>query len=345
VRQETRDLVMAVASGGGTLNELLHARHTFVDAALAVHYGFPHDGRVELDGAQYGGLLTQGAVLTANSSPADSGPIYRGVLVRERLLCEALLPPPENLDVAPPPEDPSLSTRERYEHHTAQPVCASCHDLINPLGFPFEHYDNVGRWRIDDGGQEIDASGDLDGADFYGVFELADVLGEDERFRTCFLRTWRQFATGADSCASDPGQTIGLTDPFLEVVNLEGFTVRTGFSDGGDTFAVGERPVLEDVPEITLPQSYDVAFEILGEWSAGFNGSVTITNLGPGDWEDWEARIDLEIGICESTWQSGNYGCSVDGFDSVFFPNPDGRQTVILEGESVEVNFSGTKDF
>ncbi|MBX2798890.1 MAG: DUF1588 domain-containing protein [Myxococcales bacterium] len=145
LRRETETLMRDLVGEDAGLSDLMGARHTTLDPLLAEHYGLGQTGLVELDGERYGGLLTQGSVLTTFARPTGSSPVHRGVLVRERLLCEHLPPPPSNLDTSPPEVDPNLSTRERYSQHGSDPECAVCHDAIDPLGFAFEHYDQLGR--------------------------------------------------------------------------------------------------------------------------------------------------------------------------------------------------------
>ena len=98
-----------------------------------------------------------------------------------------------------------MTTKERFELHSSVEPCTSCHRLIDPIGFGFEHFDHLGRWRIEDAGQPIDASGSLDGVEFDGVQDLAIALMDDARFRACYVQTWRRWKGGADSCADDPG--------------------------------------------------------------------------------------------------------------------------------------------
>jgi hypothetical protein len=101
---------------------------------LADYYGAPA-GSGEADAAGFkrtdtgtaAGLLGHGGVLTTHALPTSSSPIHRGKLVRERLLCQEMPPPPPALDTSPPPVDPTLSTRERYTQHSADPTCAGCH--------------------------------------------------------------------------------------------------------------------------------------------------------------------------------------------------------------------------
>jgi hypothetical protein len=169
----------AVASMG----TLLTATSTFLNGPLAAFYGVSGvsgDGlrRVELDPRRRAGLLSLGALLTVNALTNESAPIRRGVFVREALLCAPPAPPPEALEIKPPDPDPRLTTRQRFDLHTKEPVCAGCHALIDPIGFGFENYDGVGRWRDHDNGQPVDASGELRGSDVDGPFVGLRALGE-----------------------------------------------------------------------------------------------------------------------------------------------------------------------
>src|SRR5262249_13133504 len=165
--------------------DLLSANYTFVNERLARHYGIPnvygnHFRRVTLEGESRGGLLGQGSVLTVTSSPTRTSPVLRGKWLLENIL--GTPPPP------PPPNVPSLketgdsgkpaSVRERMEIHRKDPVCASCHSRMDPLGFALENFDAIGRWRTaDDGNTAIDPAGTLpDGTRFDGPAGLRQAL-------------------------------------------------------------------------------------------------------------------------------------------------------------------------
>jgi hypothetical protein len=167
--------------------------------------------RVTLPADQRSGLLSQPGLLTVLSKPNQSDPIHRGLFVRTRLLCQQLPPPPDDIAVVPPDPAPGLSTRERFAEHTRNERCQGCHQLIDPLGFGFEHYDALGRWREMDEGTPVDASGevvattDADGA-FDGIPELSMQLASSEQVRQCVATQWFRFAmsrteTEWDHCA------------------------------------------------------------------------------------------------------------------------------------------------
>ncbi|MEQ1501015.1 MAG: DUF1588 domain-containing protein [Myxococcota bacterium] len=314
MRQETRDVVEDVAAAGGSLADLMTTRYTIVSPLLATHYGLPGSGRVDLDGETYGGLLTHGSVLTTHGKPSGSGPIQRGVTVRERLLCEDLPPPPSNLDTSPPEVDPTLSTRERYEQHSADPACAGCHDKIDPIGFGFERYDQLGRWREDDGGHPIDDRGAIDDVAFAGPFDLAEVLLDDPRFRTCFGATWRRHATGIASCSDDPGASVGLLEPLAAVTASAGFRLRAGGPDELDTLAAGVRiePGPVEDPEVP-PGELTLALDVVDDWGAGYCADGTVTNGAP-DPVVWQVRSPVD-GTITNIW---NATVAVDGSEFVF---------------------------
>ncbi|HXU06919.1 MAG TPA: DUF1592 domain-containing protein, partial [Polyangia bacterium] len=124
------------------LAALLTAPVTFVDADLAAYYGLPAPAgagfqRVDLDPARAAGLLTQGSFLAEHAKADQTSPVLRGKFVRAKLFCSPPKPPPPDIVVRPPDVDPRLSTRQRFAQHTADDRCASCHLLMDPIGFAF----------------------------------------------------------------------------------------------------------------------------------------------------------------------------------------------------------------
>lgn len=241
-------------TGEGTLDELLTAPYTFVDAELAEFYGLPVPAGAGLQrteaagGVELSGILTLGGVLSAYALADTTDPIKRGLFVREHLLCQIPPPPP---DVIPelPPVDPDATTRERFEQHRADPVCAACHAMFDPIGFGFEHYDAVGRWRTTENGLPIDASGELAGADvageFVGVRELGTKLAASEDVAACMTRQWFRFAYGRlesqdlDACNMDTlAATFSesghdLRELLVALTQTDAFLFRTAYADEG----------------------------------------------------------------------------------------------------------------
>ena len=208
-RQETELLVDSVMREDRSVLDLLRADYTFVNERLAKHYGIPHVygsrfRRVEIDGdedhAPRGGLLRHGSILLVTSYATRTSPVIRGKWILDNVLGVPPPPPPANV---PELEETGTgaraqSMRERLAGHRANPACASCHRLMDPVGFAFENYDAVGRWRIADGGTPIDASGTLfDGSSFDGVGELqAALLARPQLFVTTLAEKLLTFATG-----------------------------------------------------------------------------------------------------------------------------------------------------
>ena len=269
MRDELRALVQDVATADGDLDDLL---------------------------AQ--GLLTERAVLTTHGRHVGSSPVQRGVMVRERLLCEELPPPPVNVDASPPELDPDSSTRDLYIQHSADPECAGCHEKIDPIGFGFEHYDELGQWRDLDGVHTIDDSGHIDGTPFEGTDELAVVLGDDARFRACFVETWRRFASGTEACADDPGG-VGLLDPLADLPFRLGFSTRSGEADSGDTLARGQRITPELPEEIDPPSDLEIT-ETKDDWGSGYCNDVALRNPGT-EAVTWSITL-LPDGTIGSLW-------------------------------------------
>ena len=189
--------------------ELLTADYTFVNERLARHYGIPniygnHFRRVRLTGAHdvRRGLLGKGSLLTVTSYAHRTSPVLRGKWLLENVLGT---PPP-----APPPEVPALeendragvvprSVRERLEQHRANPVCASCHQVMDPLGFALENFDGIGRWRdVSEAGAPIDASGVMaDGTAVEGPATLRQALTHrGENFVTTVVEKLLTYALG-----------------------------------------------------------------------------------------------------------------------------------------------------
>jgi hypothetical protein len=165
------------------VTELLTANYTFVNERLARHYGIPNVygsrfRRVALSG-QRGGLLGEGSILTTTSHATRTSPVLRGKWVLENLLGAPPPAPPANV---PPLKEnkageQSSTVRERLEAHRQNPVCASCHARMDPIGFSLEHFDAIGRWRDTDESAPIDASATLpDGTKFSGAADLRTVL-------------------------------------------------------------------------------------------------------------------------------------------------------------------------
>ena len=165
--------------------DLVTANYTFVNDRLARHYGIPgvygsHFRRVTLPSDTRGGLLGQGSILTVTSYGTRTSPVLRGHWLLENVLGTPPPPPPPNVPALAERGDAGRATsvRERMEQHRSNPVCASCHVRMDPLGFALENYDAIGRWRVNsEAGTPVDASGAMpDGTRFVGVTGLRAYL-------------------------------------------------------------------------------------------------------------------------------------------------------------------------
>ncbi len=206
----------SVWNGEGTLEALFTSPALFVDEHTAPIYGMELPtgtgpfARMEMSVTERRGLLTQPGLLAALAGPYDSSPVQRGVFVRERFLCEALPAPPANISIVPPDPDPNSTTRERFSQHTADPTCAGCHQLIDPVGFGFEQYDALGRFRAAENGKPIDASGEVTGVrdpalagPFNGAAELSERFARSPLVRDCVATQWYRYAAGRLEATED----------------------------------------------------------------------------------------------------------------------------------------------
>jgi hypothetical protein len=210
MREQVRRFVVdTVVRGDGRVQTLFTAVNVPVDAKLGAIY--------EVDAPEQwtsmalpdtrSGILTLPGFLAAHALEAESSPILRGKFVRERVLCNPLAPPAGDIPELPEPE-PGVSTRERYsEHSTVQP-CAACHQLMDDIGFGFENFDAIGRYRSMEGEHAVDARGKvvrLDGTDrdFDGAVQLSQILATSNQARDCMTREWFRFALSRKESSAD----------------------------------------------------------------------------------------------------------------------------------------------
>ncbi len=201
------------------LATLFTSARTRIDTSLAAFFGVdrPADGWVELDPGQRGGLLARPAVAARHAARDTTSPTHRGLLVRSRMLCESIPPPPPGAMQMVPELPPDATTRERSAALVESSSCGGCHALMDPIGLGFEHYDALGRWRdVDDDGRTIDASGELVGGagPFDGVAELQALLAEDDAVRDCFVQHWVRHVYGLAPGELDGCVVAELRDAF-----------------------------------------------------------------------------------------------------------------------------------
>jgi hypothetical protein len=243
--KETELFFESVVREDRSVLDLIDADYTFLNEDLAFLYGIEGvEGndfrRVQLKDKRRGGILTQASILTITSNPTRTSPVKRGKWIMEQLL--GTPPPP------PPPGVPELeqtelkgTLRQKMEQHRANAACAVCHNRMDPLGFAFENFDAIGRWRDRDDEAEIDPSGTLPGGKkFSGAAELRTILrSQPDRFARNLARKMLTYAIGrglepydnqaigeiATSMAADDYKCSSLV---LAVVNSEPFRMRRG---------------------------------------------------------------------------------------------------------------------
>jgi hypothetical protein len=186
LRQETENFLASNLREDNSVLELLNADYTFVNERLARHYGIPgvygsRFRRVKVpDLQQRGGILGHGSLLAVSSYPDRTSPVLRGKWLLDNLLGTPAPPPPPGVDTSLKEKEGETpkSIRERLAQHRANPVCSSCHAVIDPLGFALENYDVVGGWRREDEwGNAVDSIGMMpDGTEIRGLAGLREVM-------------------------------------------------------------------------------------------------------------------------------------------------------------------------
>jgi hypothetical protein len=205
MRRETELLFMSILRENRNVLDLLTANYTFVDELLAKEYGIPNVlgsrfRRVEIQDPNRFGLLGQASILTVTSIANRTSPVARGKYVMEVLLGA---PPPPPLPDVPALKENSeitkaLSVRERLEEHRKNPVCATCHKMMDPIGFSLENFDAIGAWRTKDSGFPVDASGKMfDGTKLDGPVSLRQaILSHSDAFLGTFSQNLLAYALG-----------------------------------------------------------------------------------------------------------------------------------------------------
>ncbi|PYK62072.1 MAG: hypothetical protein DME21_07215, partial [Verrucomicrobia bacterium] len=245
-RKETELFFESVLREDRSVLDLLKADYTYLNERLAKHYGIPNVygsrfRRVSLEkDSERGGLLRQGSVLMVTSYATRTSPVIRGKWILENILGT---PPPPPLPNVPALKDntvsATLSVRERLAEHRANSTCASCHNLMDPVGFSLENFDAVGRWRTVEEGQPIDVTGGLpDGSKFTGVSGLErGLLHRPELFVGTLTEKLLTFALGRGVEYYDApavrkivrqakGDDFRFTSIILGIVNSTPFIMR-----------------------------------------------------------------------------------------------------------------------
>ncbi len=201
-REETMRVVAHVFTAEMDARDLMTTRDTFVDRKLASIYlvRAPREpfGLVTFpESSPRAGLLGHLSILALNAHPIATSPTLRGKFIRERLLCDLVPPPPVGVDTQiPEPSPDALTLRDRLLAHQEVEYCAGCHRRLDGIGLGLEAFDALGRYREEENGVPVDASGDLDGRTFEDARGLGLLIHDDPRFAQCMVRQAYRVASG-----------------------------------------------------------------------------------------------------------------------------------------------------
>ena len=207
--QTLRTIVDILVTQDRDYRDLFTTRETFISPALGILDGVtapPGWTRYEMpaDGPR-AGLLTHVSFLAGHAHPGRSSPTLRGKALRELLLCQVVPRPPPDVDFSLF-EDPASSlrtARERLQAHQANPICAGCHKVTDPIGLALENFDGAGRYRDNERGAPIDASGALDGKAFRDAAELGAVLRDNPALTACLVKRMYSYGIGGPAPKAD----------------------------------------------------------------------------------------------------------------------------------------------
>ncbi len=349
---ETTSFVARVVQDGGDVQTLLAAPYSYMSDDLAKFYGIsPSSGLADASGlkktdlgAARLGLLTQGSLLAGQAKPTTTAPIQRGKLVREKLFCQPLPPPPPGLAVQLPVVDPKTSNRQRFAQHATDRKCSFCHQLMDPIGFAFEGFDAVGRVQSVDHGVSIDTHGQIvstprtDGT-FDGVAELAKKLAASEDVQDCIALEWTRFATGLAveanaQCVIEAAQAhfrekkLDLRELLVGLTLGEHFRRRR--ADDLSALPPGPTPTFPTTDDAGPPAetpTLDVSI-VPDVYVGGYCDRVTVTNLSTTT-QTWSARVPVKGTI--TSFYSSTY--TVDAASWVFV-GVDFNKTLAPGGEA-----------
>ncbi len=194
--------------------DLFTTRNTFISPALATLYGVPAPpGWTPYEipaSSQRVGMLTQIAFLAAHAHPGRSSPTLRGKALRELLLCQQVPRPPPNVDfsIIEDPKSTLRTARERLVAHRANPICAGCHKITDPIGLALENFDGAGQFRETERGAPIDASGNLNGKKFTNAVGLAQAVHDDPGVPACLVKRVYTYGVGGPVKSNDNDKSV-----------------------------------------------------------------------------------------------------------------------------------------
>lgn len=214
LREEARQVVAHSVLEGGSLEDLLTGEYSYVNGPLAQHYGVPGvtgDAfqRITWSSGKRGGFFMSSGALVSHDKQTRTSIVNRGLRVRTLLLCQNIPAPPNNVPLNLGPIDGTASQGDRLAQHRTDAACAGCHNLLDPLGEPFEHIDAVGRERtVDEGGRAVKTAGTItatqavDGPVTDGLDLVKKLAGSDE-VRACVVTQAFRFGAGREESEAD----------------------------------------------------------------------------------------------------------------------------------------------
>lgn len=233
MREETRAyLDRMIWEEGATFRDVLTSRRTVLPPALAPLYDVPaltDTDWVDLPPERMG-LLTHPSLLAVNAKSNGHSPVRRGVFVLDRILCAEPSPPPEGVDFSAVERSTARTTRERFAEHTSNAACSSCHRNIDPIGFTFESFDGIGRFRTHENEVPIDATGGvpplgIEPGELDGAVELSQALADSDEVSRCLTRHWARHGLGRYEHPLDD-DTLESLYVALEESGIRGMLVR-----------------------------------------------------------------------------------------------------------------------
>jgi len=228
MRRETQLFTRHLLDENLSIDNFIDSDFTFVNKALARHYGIKPPGgsefeRVTLSDRRRGGLLGQASVLTVTANGIDTSPVVRGVWLLENLLGTPPPAPPPDVEPLDPDIRGTTTIRERLEKHRSNPACYDCHRRIDPMGWALENFDPVGQWRNSYGKSAIDPSGELPNGEKYRNIEDFKRLLLERRdvFATGLTRKLLEYSTGRHMTISDRDEIDEIVSSLSD--NHDGF--------------------------------------------------------------------------------------------------------------------------
>ncbi len=253
---ESQDLILEAFNGSGSIGSVLTANHSFLNKELATFYGLPSSITSGLSttfsSVPYAGttrdpgLLATGTILNGYARPNTDSPTQRGHMIRSRMLCQDISPPPAGLNTTFMPSTTVETTRDHFVNSHSVGVCYSCHKLMDWVGFAFESYDGWGRYRTTDNTLPINNAGtvyvDPEGNNpsvtgLSGSGSLSAYLAQSDDVERCMMRYWSYYAYGTsswkqDACTYDSIYTAASSNGFalqsvlMGIIHAPNFTTR-----------------------------------------------------------------------------------------------------------------------